>query len=115
MYAGCPIVWKSQLQTEIALSSTESEYMGLSYTLWEAIHMMEILKEMKCFGFPVTEPNTDVPCRVFEDNSGEIEMAWIYKFRPQTKHVNYQSPSFSILCQKRRGVRTCHKNSTPNC
>ena len=26
MYSGCPIVWKSQLQTEIVLSSTESEY-----------------------------------------------------------------------------------------
>ena len=39
MYAGCPIVWKSQLQIEIALSSTESDYMGLSYVLWEAIHM----------------------------------------------------------------------------
>ena len=31
-YMLCPIVWKSQLQTEIALSSTESEYTGLSYT-----------------------------------------------------------------------------------
>ena len=31
MYVGCPIVWKSQLQTEIALISTESEYMGLSW------------------------------------------------------------------------------------
>ena len=30
-YAGCPLLWKSQLQTEIALSSTESEYTGLSY------------------------------------------------------------------------------------
>ncbi|KAI2496437.1 hypothetical protein MHU86_18061 [Fragilaria crotonensis] len=29
-YAGCPLQWKSQLQTEIALSSTESEYTGLS-------------------------------------------------------------------------------------
>ena len=65
MYAGCPIVWKSQLQTEIALSSTESEYTGLSYALQEAIHMMEILKEMKGYGFPVTEPNTKVHCCVF--------------------------------------------------
>ena len=24
MYTGCPVVWKSQLQTEIKLSSTES-------------------------------------------------------------------------------------------
>ena len=48
---------------------------GLSYALWEAIHMMEILKEMKRYGFPVTEPNTDVQCHVFEDISGAIEMA----------------------------------------
>ena len=81
MYAGCPIVWKSQLQTEIALSSTESEYMGLSYALREAIHMMEILKDMKGYGFPVTEPNTEVHCHIFEDNSGVVEMAQIHKFR----------------------------------
>ena len=30
MYAGCPITWGSKLQTEIALSTTESEYIALS-------------------------------------------------------------------------------------
>ena len=30
MYGGFPIIWKSQLQTEIALPSTESECNGLS-------------------------------------------------------------------------------------
>ena len=88
MYAGCPIVWKSQLQTKIALSSTESEYMGLAFALQEAMYVMEILKEMKCCGFPVTKPNTVVHCRVFEDNGGAIEMAQIHKFCPRTKHVN---------------------------
>jgi len=47
MYAGCPITWKSQLQGEITLSSTELEYTGLSYALREAIPVMELLKEMK--------------------------------------------------------------------
>jgi hypothetical protein len=28
-YAGCPIYWASKLQTEIALSSTKSEYISL--------------------------------------------------------------------------------------
>lgn len=32
-YAGCPILAKSQLQTESALSTTESEYTGASYAL----------------------------------------------------------------------------------
>ncbi len=29
LYTGCPILWALQLQTEIALSSTESEFIGL--------------------------------------------------------------------------------------
>ena len=30
MYAGCPVTWGSKLQTEISLSTTESEYIALS-------------------------------------------------------------------------------------
>ena len=30
LYANCPIIWSSKLQTEIALSTTESEYIALS-------------------------------------------------------------------------------------
>ena len=52
-YAGCPILWKSQLQNEIALSATESEYTGLSYALRDAIPIMELLKEMKKQKFPI--------------------------------------------------------------
>ena len=33
VYKKCPISWKYQLQTEICLSSTESEYAGLSHAL----------------------------------------------------------------------------------
>jgi hypothetical protein len=93
-YAGCPITWKSQLQTEIALSSTESEYTGLSYALREAIPIMEILKEMKTRGFPVDTAQSTVHCRVFEDNSGAIEIARHKKFRPRTKHLNVKLHHF---------------------
>ena len=47
LYYGCPLIWKSQLQTEIALSSTESEYTGLSYEIHEAIPLMTLLEELK--------------------------------------------------------------------
>ena len=32
LYAGCPIIWCSKLQTEIPLSTTESEYIALSHS-----------------------------------------------------------------------------------
>ena len=47
MYEKCSILHKSQMQTEISLSSTESEYIGLSYALREAITIMRLLREFK--------------------------------------------------------------------
>jgi hypothetical protein len=79
-YAGCPVMWKSQLQTEIALSSSESEYCGLSYALQDAIPIMELLKEMKRFKFPTRTAKAKVHCQVFEDNSGASEIASVVKF-----------------------------------
>jgi hypothetical protein len=67
MYEGVPITWTSQLQMEIALSNTKSEFTGLSYTLREAIPIMNLLKEMKMMGFPITRVNTKMHCKVFED------------------------------------------------
>jgi hypothetical protein len=73
-------MWKSQLQTEIALSSTESEYTGMSYALQETIPIMEILKKMRSTGFPVAKEQATVHCQVFEDNSGAIKMDRVHKF-----------------------------------
>ena len=81
-YHGCPIIWKSQLQQEICLSSTESEFTGLSYSLREVIPIMELLKELKAAGFPVSSSTPQVHCKVFEDNTGAMEIAREYKFRP---------------------------------
>jgi Reverse transcriptase (RNA-dependent DNA polymerase) len=86
-YAGVPISWKSQLQGEICLSSTESEYTGLSHALREAIPIMEMIKEMKALGFSIRSETPKVHCKVFEDNSGALEMAKIHKYRPRTKHI----------------------------
>jgi hypothetical protein len=87
-YAGCPILHKSQLQTEIALSSTESEYTGLSYALRDAIPIMEMLNEFKEQGYDIQSTISEVHCEVFEDNSGALQIAKIKKYRPRTKHLN---------------------------
>jgi hypothetical protein len=93
-YAGCPILWKSQLQNEIALSATESEYTGLSNSLRDAIPIMERLKEMKKYKFPIQTSQATILCHVFEDNSGAIEMAKVFKYRPRTKHLNVRLHHF---------------------
>ena len=94
MYENCPILWKSQLQTEICLSSTESEYVGLSYALREVIPIMEVMKEMKHFKLGITQTKPSIHCKVFEDNSGALEMARIHKYRPRTKHLNIKYHHF---------------------
>jgi hypothetical protein len=76
------------MQTEIALSSTKAEYIGLSRALRETIPLMRLLKEMQQRGFPIPCHSPKVHCRVFEDNSGAVEMATVHKMRPRTKHLN---------------------------
>ena len=83
-FIGCPVIWKLQLQTEIALSSSEIDYMGLSYTLCDAIPMINLLNKV----------HADIHCCLFEDNSGVLEMAWIHKFWLRTKHLNVKLHHF---------------------
>jgi hypothetical protein len=100
-YAGYPLLWKSQLQTEIALSTTESEYTGLSYALRDAIPIIELLKEMKSRGYPIATAMAKVHCQVFEDNSGALEMAKVHKYRPRTKHLNIRLHHFRDYVERR--------------
>ncbi|MFM7530824.1 MAG: reverse transcriptase domain-containing protein [Nodosilinea sp.] len=106
LYGGIPIAWKSTLQQEIALSSTESEITGLSYALREAIPIISLLEEMHELGYPVTDTGTKVHCQVFEDNSGALEIAKVHKYRPRTKHLNNRLWHFRTYVD--RGVITLH-------
>jgi hypothetical protein len=56
--------------------------------------LMGLLREMASLGFDVTTGAPTVQCRVFEDNSGAIELATKDKFRPRTKHINIQYHHF---------------------
>ena len=93
-YAGCPIVWGSKLQTHIALSSTEAEYIAISTAMREVIPLMALLKEMSEKQFITHNNQADIHCQIFEDNSGAIEIAQTTKYRPRTKHINTQYHHF---------------------
>ena len=66
MYTGCPITWCSKLQTEIALSTTEAEYIALSQGLKEVISTMYFLDEVKeILNLHISTPT--VHCDIFQD------------------------------------------------
>jgi hypothetical protein len=54
--AGCPIYWKSKLQTEIALSTAEVEYITMSQALRETIPLATLMQEMN-ENFPLYLPS----------------------------------------------------------
>jgi hypothetical protein len=49
VYSGCPLLWLSKLQTEVALSTTEAEYIALSQSLCDVIPLLGLLAELQGF------------------------------------------------------------------
>jgi hypothetical protein len=94
MFAGCPLIWSSKLQTEIALSPTEAEFIALSTAMREIIHLIDFLREAKTKGIPVNINNAAIHCKIFEDNYGAIEMTKVPKMRPRMKHLNIKYHHF---------------------
>jgi len=93
-YAGCPIVWSSKLQTTIALSTTEAEYMALSTAAREVIFLMNLTEELRNQGVTLISGQPLIQCHMFEDNAGAIELAKLPKLRPRTKHLAIQYHHF---------------------
>ena len=109
MYAGCPITWSSKLQTEIALSTTESEYIALSTAMREVIPFLNLMQEISEL-FPVSEKKPIFKCKVFEDNESCIKVAKSPKFTPRTKHIAIKYHHFRTYVQD--GTIEIHSNDT---
>jgi hypothetical protein len=88
LYAGCPISWASKLQPQIVLSTTKAEYIAMSQALHDVILIMNLLQEMRERNFKVICIGPYVYCKVFEDNTGALELTRLQKLRPRTKHIN---------------------------
>jgi hypothetical protein len=108
-FCGAPIYWKSKLQTEIALSTTEAEYHALSSCLRELIPMRAILKELSTqfVKFELADSTTttrsfeskhvkNLPAStVHEDNAGCVVLAQADdQYRPRTKHISIKMHHF---------------------
>jgi hypothetical protein len=103
-FCGCPIFWKSKLQSEVALSTTEAEYIALSMCMRDLLPMRRLLSELsKQFCKFELENSRAVtghlesadlkgklpPSAVYEDNAGCVILASDDdKYRARTKHIN---------------------------
>ena len=86
MYATCPVLFCSKLQTEIAISTTESEYIALSQATREVLPLINLLKEINAV-FPLNLREHKFHYNEFEDNNSCIPLATAQKFSPRTKHI----------------------------
>ena len=74
------VSWSSKKQRTVARSSTEAEYVSLSYASQEAIWLRFLLNDI---GIKCTSPTT-----LYEDNNGAIELSRNAKYHNRTKHID---------------------------
>jgi hypothetical protein len=86
--ADCPIVWHSKMQTEIALSTMEAEYVALNASCKDLIPIIRIVKGLaKVVGLPMNEVSK-MHVSVHEDNAGALVLARMEppRMTPRSKH-----------------------------
>ena len=102
--AGCPVSWSSKLQTEIALSTLEAEYIALSTAMREFLPLRRILAEIgKEMKLKLGEHGM-LHSVIFEDNNGCLALATAPKLTPRTKHVACKYHFFKDHIGKEKGI-----------
>lgn len=87
-FGGCPLVWKSQLQTTIALSTQEAEYVALSACMRVLIPLRRLLEEITVIIVLPMELRATIHARVFEDNNGALILANTQRITNRTRHYH---------------------------
>ena len=91
---GVPLVWKSQLQQEIALSTMMSEYHSLSQSLRVVLPIRSLLMEIVMPLGVAPNFHTTIHARVFEDNNGAFLLATTHRLTNRTKYYNVKYHHF---------------------
>ncbi len=84
----CPILWVSKLQTEIALSTMEAEYVSLSTSCRDLFPMTDLTKEI-CSSLSLPLNNMiNMHVKIHEDNFGTLILGKLKPRRmtPPSKH-----------------------------
>ena len=85
---GCPLLWKSHLQSSISLSTTESEYSALSSSLRTLLPLQALLLEVIIALELSAELRATVISTVFEDNAACLLLATTHRTTNRTKYYH---------------------------
>ena len=109
----CPLLWKSQLQSHVSLSTLEAEYSALSYALKTLIPLKRLLVHLMDALDADEGLRTSVQARAFEDNQGALCLAINQRVTNRTKYflvkwhwfwsfVNVEFEAFKIDSKNQR-------------
>ena len=113
LYKGSPLLWVSKMQTQVALSTMEAEYVALSQAMRDLIPIREILKEFMAVVFEIqpsiayhahsksfsnvaegTVPYHAIDQSIlYEDNHDCLKFARMAQLSPLTKQTHWHSIS----------------------
>jgi transposase InsO family protein len=87
--AGCPLIWKSQLQQSIALSTFQSEYQALSHSMRILIPLRGLLLETSAKLMLPAALTSTILCRTHEDNASALLLA-------NSQHLNNRNKYLAV-------------------
>ena len=98
--AGCPVLWKSQLQTETATSTMQSEVISLAACCRELIPIVNMVKEIGSAVGLTTAESTKMHVCIHEDNAGALVLDKTLppQFTPAGKHYAVKTHWFREKC-----------------
>ena len=93
-FAGVPLIWKTQLISEICTSTFHAEYVGLSHATRALVPLRVMISDVAAFHKMPNVSSPEISCRVFEDNQSAYLLATNQKLSPRSKHLNVKHHYF---------------------
>ena len=75
------VSWKSKKQPVVALSSCESEFIGMAYVIQEGSFLQQLMRDMTIF-------SSIQPVTLYVDNIGSIELGKNPVYHQRSKHID---------------------------
>ena len=87
--SNCPVLWVSKLQTEIALSTMEAEYIAMSQACKDLFPIMDLVSELSTgFGLPFAH-GSQFHVKIHEDNVGALTLGKLEPRRMTLRSKHY--------------------------